>query len=135
MRRSFFVIVGALIATLLVSGTALGHHSLQAVFDEGKIVTIKGVVSKVEWVNPHVYLYMDVSDPAAGKVGTWMIETFPPMTLRRAGITRDRLGVGETVSLEGYVARNGAQTLFLRKMTFASGQELLIGLGDVSTIK
>jgi Family of unknown function (DUF6152) len=135
MRRGF-VIAGALLGALLVSGTAaLGHHSLQAVFDESQIVTIKGVVSKVEWVNPHVYLYMDVTDPAAGKVGTWMIETFPPTTLRRAGITRDKLGVGENVALEGYAARNGAQTLFLRKMTFATGQELLIGLGDISTVK
>ena len=134
MRRGF-VIVGAVIAALFVARTAVGHHSLQAVFDEENIITIKGVVSKVEWVNPHVYLYMDVTDPAAGKVGTWMIETFPPTTLRRAGITRDKLGLGQAVALEGYVAKNGAQTLFLRKMTFASGQELLIGLGDISTLK
>ena len=113
---------------------ALAHHSLFAVFDEEQSVTLKGVVSKVEWVNPHVYMYIDVAD-GAGKVNTWSIETFPPTTLRRAGLTRDKLGYGETVTLLGYKARNGSQLAFLRQITFADGRELLIALGDIKQVK
>ena len=110
------------------------HHSLFAVFDEDQSVTLKGVVSKVEWVNPHVYLYIDVADEA-GKVNTWSVETFPPTTLRRAGLSRDKLGYGETVTLLGYKARNGSQLAFLRQITFADGRELLISLGDIKQVK
>ena len=113
---------------------ALAHHSLFAVFDEDHSVTLKGVVSKVEWVNPHVYLYIDVADEA-GKVNTWSIETFPPTTLRRAGLSRDKLGYGEAVTLLGYKARNGSQLAFLRQITFADGRELLISLGDIKQVK
>lgn len=113
---------------------AFGHHSFAAVFDENKLVTLKGTVSKVEWVNPHVYLYLDVSD-ASGKITTWTIETFPPVTLRKAGLTREKLGLGQSVVLEGYAAKDGSYTLLLRKLTFPDGQELLIGLGDINQLR
>jgi hypothetical protein len=122
------------VSLLLVTLPAVAHHSLYAEFDESQSVTLKGVVSKVEWINPHVYLYLDVAD-ANGKVSTWSIETFPPNTLRRAGLTRDRLGLGETITLLGYAARNGSPLAFLRKITFADGRELLISLGDIRNIK
>ena len=128
--RALLVAAGLAIA----AGPAVAHHSLYAVFDEGQSVTLKGVVSKVEWVNPHVYLYIDVAD-ATGKVNTWSVETFPPTTLRRAGLTRDKLGYGETVTLLGYPARNGSQLAFLRKLTFADGRELLIALGDIKEVR
>lgn len=124
------VVAGLTLAAVPV----LAHHSLFAVFDEGQSVTLTGVVSKVEWVNPHVYLYIDVPD-AAGKVNTWSIETFPPTTLRRAGLTRDKLGLSENVTLLGYPARNGSQLAFLRKITFADGREILISLGDIKQIR
>jgi hypothetical protein len=110
------------------------HHSLFAVFDEGQTVTLKGVVSKVEWVNPHVYLYLDVPD-AAGHVTTWSVETFPPSTLRRAGLTREKLGLGQNVTLVGFRARNGKDLAFLRTITFADGRELMISLGDIKELK
>ena len=113
---------------------ALAHHSLNAVFDENQSVTLKGVISKVEWVNPHVYLSIDVADPA-GKVSTWSIETFPPNTLRRGGLTKDKLGLGQGVTLLGYPARNGSQLAFLRKITFADGNEILISLGDIKQVR
>lgn len=113
---------------------ALAHHSLNAVFDEGQSVTLKGVISKVEWVNPHVYLYIDVAD-ASGNVSTWSIETFPPGTLRRAGLTRDKLGFKQDVTLLGYPARNGTQLAFLRTITFEDGREILISLGDIKQVR
>ena len=116
------------------AGPAFAHHSLFAVFDEGQTVTLKGVVSKVEWVNPHVYLYLDVPD-AAGKVTTWSVETFPPSTLRRAGLTREKLGLGQNITLIGYKARNGKDLAFLRTITFADGREVMIALGDIKEIR
>ena len=128
IRALFFV------SGLAMAAPAIAHHSLFAVFDEDQSITLKGVVSKVEWVNPHVYLYLDVADES-GKVNTWSIETFPPTTLRRAGLTRDKLGYGETITLLGYKARNGSQLAFLRQITFADGRELLISLGDIKTVR
>ena len=127
-------------ALVLIAGLAaaavpaLAHHSLFAVFDEGQAVTLKGVVSKVEWVNPHVYLYLDVAD-AAGKLTTWSVETFPPSTLRRAGLTREKLGLGQNITLLGYKARNGKDLAFLRTITFADGREVMIALGDIKEVK
>lgn len=125
----------AVVAGLMMAAVpALGHHSLFANFDETRTVTLNGVISKIEWLNPHVYLYMDVTD-AAGNISMWEIETFPPSTLRRAGLTRDNLGLGENVTLVGYQSRNGSQTSFLRKMTFTDGRELVISLGDIELVQ
>ena len=133
MRHAIHILFAA--AGLTIAAVpALAHHSLFAVFDENQSVTLKGAISKVEWVNPHVYLYIDVAD-AAGKVSTWSIETFPPNTLRRGGLTKDKLGFGETVTLLGYAARNGSQLAFLRKITFADGHEILISLGDIKQVR
>jgi hypothetical protein len=133
MRQGLRVLNVAFALTL-VSVPAFAHHSLFAVFDENQTVTLKGVVSKVEWVNPHVYLYLDVSD-AAGKVTTWSVETFPPGTLRRGGLTRDKLGLGEPVTLLGYRARNGKDLVFLRTITFADGRDVVISLGDIKEVR
>ena len=128
--RALLVIAGLAAAAV----PAFAHHSLFAVFDEGQTVTLKGVVSKVEWVNPHVYLYLDVAD-AGGKLTTWSVETFPPSTLRRAGLTREKLGLGQSITLVGYKARNGKDLAFLRTITFADGREVLIALGDIKEVK
>lgn len=130
VTRALFVAAGL----TMTAAPAVAHHSLYAVFDEEQTVTLKGVVSKVEWVNPHVYLYIDVPD-AAGKVTTWSIETFPPTTLRRAGLTREKLGYGQNITLLGYKARNGKDLAFLRTITFADGREILIALGDIKEVR
>jgi hypothetical protein len=131
MRACFLPVLAGL---ALAAVPADAHHSLYAVFDENTPVTLKGVISKVEWVNPHVYLYIDVAE-ADGRVRTWSIETFPPGTLRRAGLTRDKLGLSQNVTLVGYAAKNGSQLAFLRTITFADGRELLISLGDIKTVR
>ena len=119
----------ALLGFGMAAAPALAHHSLAAQFDESQPVTLEGVISKVEWVNPHVYLYVDVADPA-GKVNTWSVETFPPTTLRRGGLTKEKLGLGQRVSMLAFKARSGSSLAFLRKITFADGHELIIWLGD-----
>jgi hypothetical protein len=120
------------LALVVVSGerSPSAHHSLAAEFDESRPLTLTGVVSKVEWYNPHVYLYLDVADEG-GKTRTWAVESFPPLTLRRGGLTRDKLGVGEKVTVLAYHARNGKDLAFLRKLTFADGREIVIWLGDI----
>ena len=68
-------------------------------------------------------------------VTTWSVETFPPSTLRRAGLTREKLGLGQNITLVGYKARNGKDLAFLRTITFADGREVMIALGDIKEVK
>ncbi len=124
--------VTALLMTVALAAAAapvIAHHSLAAQFDESQPVTLNGVITKVEWVNPHVYLHVDVADQS-GKVSAWEVETFPPSTLRRGGLTKETLGLGQKVTLLAFKARNGSPLAFLRKITFADGHELVIWLGD-----
>ena len=125
-------LVTALLVTAALGAAAapvLAHHSLAAEFDESAPITLTGVISKIEWINPHAYLYVDVSDQT-GKLTTWSLETFPPATLRRGGLTKETLGLGQKVTLLAFKARRGESLAFLRKITFADGHELVIWLGD-----
>jgi hypothetical protein len=119
----------AIAAILLGGASAFAHHSFAAEFDINKPITLQGVVTKVEWVNPHVYVYLDVKDDK-GAVTKWAVTTLPPGNLRRGGLTRDLLGYGETVSVLAFRARDGANLAFLRTITFADGHKLEIWLGD-----
>jgi hypothetical protein len=110
---------------------ALAHHSLQSEYDINQSITLKGTVTKVDWVNPHVYVYLDVKDDK-GVVTKWAVTTLPPGNLRRGGLTRDLLGYGETVSVLAFRARDGANLAFLRTITFADGHKLEIWLGDAT---
>jgi len=123
--------VALVIALLGASAPALAHHSLQSEYDINQSITLKGIVTKVDWVNPHVYVYLDVKDDK-GAVTKWAVTTLPPGNLRRGGLTRDLLGYGETVSILGFRARDGAKLAFLRTITFADGHKLEIWLGDAS---
>ena len=123
--------VALVMALLGAAAPALAHHSLQSEYDIEKSVTLKGTVTKVDWVNPHVYVYLDVKD-ANGGVTKWSVTTLPPGNLRRGGLTRDLLGYGETVSILAFRARDGANLAFLRTITFADGHTLEIWLGDAS---
>ena len=98
--RALLVAAGLLAAAV----PALAHHSLFAVFDEGQTVTLKGMVSKVEWVNPHVYLYLEVPD-SAGKVTTWSVETFSPLRSMQGGdSTRASAGLAISRSVRGVIS-------------------------------
>ena len=123
--------VALVIALLGAAAPALAHHSLQSEYDIDKSVTLQGTVTKVDWVNPHVYVYLDVKD-ASGAVTKWAVTTLPPGNLRRGGLTRDLLGYGQTVSILAFQARDGSRLAFLRTITFADGHKLEIWLGDAS---
>ena len=118
---------------VLFGARVLAHHSLASEFDEGKPLTLQGVITDVEWVNPHVFIYLDVKGDTGGV--KWSLETLPPTTLRRGGLRSDMLGKGQTVTVLAYQARATANLAFLRKITFADGREIVVWVGDVKTAK
>lgn len=108
------------LATAVLDASA--HHSVAGQFDSSKRVTLTGVISKMDWINPHTYIHLDVADEA-GKITTWRIESLPTAMLRKAGVTRDMImGDGATVMVDTILARDGTQNLaWLLKITYPDG--------------
>jgi hypothetical protein len=121
--------IGVMAALAIAGATVSAHHSFAAEFDINKPVTLQGTVTKVEWVNPHVFVFLDVKD-ASGKVTPWSLSSFGPAAARRAGVTRASFGQGQTVTILGYHAKDGSNFAFMRKMTFADGHSVELWLGD-----
>ena len=108
------------------SSTLSAHHSFAAEYDANKPVTLKGKVTKVDWVNPHSWVHIDVTD-SDGKVTNWSCETAPPNTLYRQGWRRDSLKEGDEVTIDGFRAKDGSATMTARSVTLASGRRMLAG--------
>jgi hypothetical protein len=116
----------AVSAILLSALPAFAHHSFAAEFDQDKPVTITGTLTKVDWINPHIYLYLDVKDQS-GNPSTWSFETLPPGWFHRIGLERKMFPLGETVTITGFGAKDGSKNLgWIRKVQFADGRIMQI---------
>jgi hypothetical protein len=116
----------AMVNLVLAASAALAHHSVPGQFDMSKPVTLKGVISKVDWINPHIYVYLDVKD-TAGTTATWALSTLPTAMMRRAGLTKETLQgkPGEVVTIDAVPARNGTKHLgWINKITYADGHSI-----------
>jgi hypothetical protein len=123
MRAKVFVLVAAL-ALMTGSRAILAHHSFSAEFDSSKPFKMTGTVTKVEWQNPHTYFFIDVTDDK-GKVTNWGMEMGSPNGLMRAGWSRNTMKVGDKVTVEGSLAKDGSSTGNARAVTLAAtGQKL-----------
>jgi hypothetical protein len=118
-------ILGGLILCGIAAGTAsmAAHHSFTAEFDGNKNVTLTGIVTKVEWTNPHIWFYVDVKDEQ-GQVTNWGFSAGPPGVLQRRGITRDVMKRGDTIVVEGFRARDGSNNASGGRVTFADGRSV-----------
>ncbi len=120
--KLFYVAFGLLAA----GAAALAHHSFAAEYDPNAFITLKGVVTKLEWTNPHIYYYIDVKDES-GAVANWAVEGYPPNTLRRTGVTREMFKPGDEISVTAWKSRDGSKRAASREVTFADGKKAFTG--------
>lgn len=119
--------VAAIAAVVLgTSGSLLAHHAFSSEFDANAPVTLRGPVTKIEWINPHAWIHMEVKGPD-GKSAIWMVEGGTPNTLQRGGITRDSIKIGTVIVVAGYKAKDGRLRANGRDMTLPDGRTLFMG--------
>jgi len=114
------------IVAMALAIPALAHHSFSAEFDGSKLIELKGVVTKIDWTNPHVYFYVDVKDDK-GNTTNWGCEAASPGSLHRQGWSRDSLKVGDQVIVGGYPARDGSKLADARRVTLPDGRRIFGG--------
>lgn len=128
MRRILPAITG-LFGLLIAAAPMLAHHSFAAEYDSNKPIKFQGKVTKVEWMNPHVYFYVDAKDES-GKQVNYAVETGAPNGLYRQGWRKDSLKVGDMVSIDGFRAKDGSNTVNARNVTLPDGRKVFAGSAD-----
>ena len=125
MRTQLAVVVAG-VAVLLAAAPVVAHHAFSAEFDARKPIKFQGTVTKVEWINPHTWIHLDVKRPD-GKVERWMIEGGNPHNLFRRGFSKDILKAGMEIGVDGYQAIDGSLRANGRDLTLPGGKTLFLG--------
>jgi Family of unknown function (DUF6152) len=128
MKRKKNLALAAALA-LFSAWPVVAHHAVSAEFNSEKVVTLKGVVSKVDWVNPHIFIYFDVKDES-GKVSTWRLQSLPPLFFKGSGLTKEKLLNGSEATITAYPAKDGTDDFgFLLKLSYPDGHFYNLGGG------
>jgi hypothetical protein len=125
MKRTLLTALAAVVCLAPI----WGHHSFAAEYDASKPITLKGTFTKMDWVNPHSWVYLDVKN-ADGAVENWACETAPPNGLYRRGWRKTSIKEGEAITVEGFLAKDGSHTLTARSVTTADGKRMFAGSAD-----
>jgi hypothetical protein len=128
--RLFGVVAGAAFAVAAAAVPVIAHHSFAAEFDAKKPVKLRGTVTKMEWINPHSWIHIDVKTPD-GKVQKWMVEGGAPNALLRRGWNKNSLLPGTEIFVEGFQAKDGALRANGRDITFPDGKKLFVGSSGI----
>jgi len=131
MRIAAALVLG--IGLAVASREAGAHHSFAAEFDAAKPFKLTGTVTQVVWANPHAWLHVDVVDAATNKVTNWAVELNSPNALMRAGWKRNTLTVGDVITVEGSLAKDGSPTGNARSVVTSTGQKLFAGSSQDAT--
>jgi len=136
MSRNSLAAVLAVGFGLVVAAVPLvAHHSEAAEYDASKPVRVTGVVKKVEWTNPHIWFYVEGTDEVSGKAAVWGFSGAAPNGLRRRGITRESLKVGDTVKVQGIRAKDGSANAASRGVTFSDGRQVFTASAETPANK
>jgi hypothetical protein len=130
IRRVLLVIAFGLV---IPTASLLAHHSETAQFDTTKPIKVTGTVNKVEWMNPHIWFYVDVKDEK-GNITTWGFAGLPPGMLVRKGFTKDSLKPGQVVSVQGFRAKDGSNNASGNILTFSDGLQVFPGALEVGAL-
>jgi hypothetical protein len=128
MKATFSVVLAGL-GLLISAAPVFAHHSFAAEFDDKKPVTLTGTVTKIDWMNPHIWIYITVKDES-GKAVNWQCEGGPPNSLTRNGWTKNALKEGQEVTIEGFRAKDATNTCDSRSVKLPDGRRVFAGSAD-----